>query len=389
MDARADAVRERELERLIAQLRSPDVTLRSDAAHALGKLGGEEAVEPLIEALQDPDEYVRKSAVTSLRRIGGQRAMEGLRLALSDRSEQVCLQAVNALGEMRDKGAVEGLIRVLSRRERTLQSASMKALTNIGGDAVPALMEAFKDRQVRRRIGNQILKILVDMGPRAIDPLLNVLEDENLYIRQTAISVLGTIGDRRVIAPLVRLFIEDPRVQEAVVTTLAKLEARGVEEPQETPYADKEIYLTKGVREAFSAEDRAKVWEALTAAQKHTNPKVRRFACKALFCLFGDEATDALLSCLQDEDIDVKRLVIRILSKLKDKRVINPLVELLLKDGDQLEDAVWNTIRVLVGLREYEELRARVAKERAGAQPTVRQYKKTRDVSPDWWREQD
>lgn len=58
-----DATQDTDLERWIARLRSPDVTVRSDAAHQLGKLGDERAVAALAEAVQDSDEYVRKSAV--------------------------------------------------------------------------------------------------------------------------------------------------------------------------------------------------------------------------------------------------------------------------------------------------------------------------------------
>ena len=133
-----------ELQRLVQELRSTDVTLRSDAAHALGKLADERAVPALAEALRDQDEYVRKSAVMALRRIGGHAAMEAMRAALADRSEQVCVQAVKGLGELRDSGAVEALIKVLARRERSLVSAATEALSRIGPDAVPALMVALQ-----------------------------------------------------------------------------------------------------------------------------------------------------------------------------------------------------------------------------------------------------
>jgi len=80
--------------------------------------------------------------------------------------------------------------------------------------------------------------------------------------------------------------------------------------------------------------------------------------------------------------------VIRLLSKLRDKRVIDPLVSLLLKDGGQVEEAIWDALKVLTNLHEYEELRKRVAHEKAGTRPVVKTYKK-KDVSPDWWRDQD
>ena len=313
--------------------------------------------------------------------------MEALRIALADRSEQVVLQAVNGLRDMRDKGAVEPLIRVLARRERSLQLASTDALVRIGGDAVGPLMEAFKDRNLRRRIGNQVWKILIDMGTRAIDPLLEMMTDENQYVRLTSISVLGRIGDKRVAPPMVYLFLDDPRMQEAVVTTLARLEERGILEHPAA--ADREITLPRDVIDALIARPRPDVTKALQEALENPSPKVRRFAMRALFALLGEGALDHLVKALGDEDVDVKRLAIKIMARLRDKRVVDPLLQLILHDGEQLEEAAWNTLKVLTGLREYEDLRARVAKERAGTRPQVRKYSHGKDVSPDWWREQD
>ena len=378
-----------EFQRYIRQLKSPDVTIRSDAAHHLGRLQDESGVSALAEALQDSDEYVRKSAVAALRRIGGPAAMAALRAALTDRSEQVVLQAVNGLRDMRDKGAVDMLIRVLTRRERSLVNASTEALARIGPDAVKPLMTAFEDRGLRRRIGNQVWKILVEMGPKAIDPLLEVLDHDNQFVQLTAISVLGRVGDKRVVGPLMDHFLKDPPMQDAVVTTLARLEERGVIEHPDAHHGDREIFLPRNVVEAFVGRPREEIVEQLRTALENPGSKVRRFGLKALFSLFGEGALDQLITSLEDEDVDVKRLAVKILGRMRDKRVIEPLIQLLMKDGEQIEDAVWNTLKVLTDLREYDSLRARVAKERAGGQPTVRKVRRERDVSPDWWREQD
>lgn len=384
-----DLTQDTDLQRFLAQLRSNDVTVRSDAAHHLGKLNDERAVAALAEALSDADEYVRKSAVMALRRIGGPRAMEALRSALLDRSEQVVLQATNGLRDMRDSGAVEPLIRLLGRRERSLQLAATEALVRIGPDAVGPLLEAFKDRTLRRRIGNQVWKILVDMGTRGIDALLGVLGDENQYVRLTAVSVLGRIGDKRILGPLGAMFLDDPRMQEAVVTTFARLEERGVIEPASTHASDRDIVLSKGVLEGFVSRPKDEVRQKLKDALENPSPKVRRFALKALFALSGEAALNDLIAALGDEDIDVKRLAIKIMGKVRDRRVVDSLVQLLLHDGEQVEEAAWNTLKILTDLREYETLRARVTKERAGAQPAVRKYTRSKDVSPDWWRDQD
>jgi len=385
-----EAAKADELQRYLRQLESNDVTVRSDAAHALGKLGDEGAVEALARALQDSDEYVRKSAVMALRRISGQAAGEALRAALADRSEQVVLQAVNGLRDIRDKGAVEPLIRVLARRERSLQLAATEALIRIGPDAVATLMAAFEDKVLRRKIGTQVMKILVEIGPRAIDSLLAALAHDSQVVQVTAISVLGRVGDHRIVRPLIDLFLRDPRMQEAVVATIARLEERGVLDAGETAHVDREIHPPKMVIEAFSGRPRAEVVEQLRSALENPMPKVRRFALRVLFALFGEGASDQLIASLDDEDVEVKRLAIRILGKLRDKRVIEPLVALVQKEGgEHVEEAVWNTLKVLTDLREFEQLRARVARERAGSRPSVRKVRTLRDVSPDWWREQD
>ena len=376
---------EHDVERYVQQLRSADVTLRSDAAHGLGKLADERAVPALAEALHDQDEYVRKSAIMALRRIGGQGAMEAMRQALGDRSEQVCVQAVKGLGELRDAGAAEALIKVLSRRERSLVAAATDALIRIGPDAVGPLMEAFKDRYLRRRIGAQVWRILTEMGPRSMDALLASLGDENYYVKLTALTILGRIGDKRVVAPIVGVFLADPRLQETVVGTIGRLEERAV---IILPPGDREAGLPPEVVQALSHGDRAAVLAALTGAMENPIGKVRRFALKAMFALLGEASFERLLGYLVDEDADVKRLVVRLLGKLRDKRVIEPLMGLLLKDGGQVEEAVWDTLKVLTNLHEYEELRKRVAREKAGTRPAVKTYKK-KDVSPDWWRDQD
>ncbi|MGH7427442.1 MAG: HEAT repeat domain-containing protein, partial [Candidatus Methylomirabilaceae bacterium] len=326
----------------------------------------------------------------ALRRISGPAAGEALRAALADRSEQVVLQAVNGLRDIRDKGAVEPLIRVLARRERSLQLAATEALVRIGPDAVATLMAAFEDKVLRRKIGTQVMKILVEIGPRAIDNLLAALAHDSQVVQVTAISVLGRVGDHRIVRPLIDLFLRDPRMQEAVVATLARLEERGVLDGSEPAHVDREIHPPKMVLEAFSGRPRGEVIGQLRTALENPMPKVRRFALRVLFALFGDGAADQLITSLDDEDVEVKRLAIRILGKLRDKRVIDPLVALVQKEGgEHVEEAVWNTLKVLTDLREFEQLRARVAKERAGARPSVRKVRSLRDVSPDWWREQD
>lgn len=390
---------EQVLKEAAGRLRSPDATVRSDAALTLGKLESPEvpenlvveAIDALSRILDDPDEYVRKSAVHALGRLRSRdaRALEGIRFALGDRSEQVVQEAVAQLQQAADAGAAEGLVRVLGRRERTLQNAASQALVRIGAPAVRPLLETFKDRNLRRRVHNQVLRIIMDIKGRAVEPLLAALEDDNYHLRTYAVALLGKLGDERVIEPLVRLFLTDPRLRETVVNTLPRLEERGV---LEAPSGDRDVQLPKELSTAFrKLASSPEEGEALRAAVANGSPKVRKLALRALFEVEGPRVKETLLELLRDEDVEIQRLAIRLLGKLHDKSVIEPLLALLKAGNPQLEEAVWNTIKVLTDLREYDQLRSRVARERAGApaRPTVRVFKSERDVSPDWWRDQD
>src|SRR2546428_12639609 len=122
--AESTPIPEADLNRWLTQLHSNDVTLRSDAAHQLGKLGDERAVPALVEALADSDEYVRKSAVTALRRIGGPAGVGGVRPALAGPAGQGVLPAVNGLRDLRGREAGGPPVPLPTPRRRTVEPAA-------------------------------------------------------------------------------------------------------------------------------------------------------------------------------------------------------------------------------------------------------------------------
>src|SRR2546428_9898815 len=159
------------------------------------------------------------------------------------------------------------------------------------------------------------------MGKKYFDRLEQMLTDRSQCVRLTAISVLGRIGDRRVAAPLVHLFLDDPRMQEAVVTTLARLEERKVIEPPGSHAADREIFLPKDVVDGFLGRPREEVTKVLTEGLENPSAKVRRFALQSSYAPCCESALDHLVVAFKNEDNDVKPLAVQILGKMRNKRV--------------------------------------------------------------------
>lgn len=59
------------------------------------------------------------------------------------------------------------------------------------------------------RTDNDIIRELIELGPAAVPSLLEMLTDHNWLARSKAAALLGTIGDRRALKPLVRMMQSD------------------------------------------------------------------------------------------------------------------------------------------------------------------------------------
>lgn len=151
-------------------LNDPDLEVRSNAALALGNIGGDaarEAVPVLIDALKQGHTELRRQAAVAIRNIGpaARDAVPSLRRALQDQDEQLREYAAAALAGIGKEAepAVPDLVEVLTKRsekqEVRIQAAT--ALAKVGStDAtiktIPQLIEVVGDRnspsKVRERV---------------------------------------------------------------------------------------------------------------------------------------------------------------------------------------------------------------------------------------------
>jgi HEAT repeat protein len=120
----------------MAMMDDADMTVRNEAAVALGRLG---VVEPLIDALAMPDARVRLTATQALGQIGDPRGIKPLIVALRDSSNEVRSHAAFALKKI-GAPAVEALLAALRHPEATVRWASARILGSLGDKrALPEL----------------------------------------------------------------------------------------------------------------------------------------------------------------------------------------------------------------------------------------------------------
>ncbi len=176
---------EKEIEKLIKQLKDEDEDVRWEAALALVMIDekAEKAVPALIVALKDEAENVRRSAARALGMIGekADEAVPALIEALKDEERRVRFAAARALGMISEKAekAVPVLIVALKDEAENVRRSATRALGMIGEKSVPALIEALKDEDEKVRKGvAQALGMISEKAEKAVPHLKEQLTKE-------------------------------------------------------------------------------------------------------------------------------------------------------------------------------------------------------------------
>src|SRR5208283_1009379 len=156
----------RDIPGLIRALRSPDFTVQTEAARALGTLGAE-SMDDLIRALKKKHKDVR-------------------------------LGVIGALAVIRDPRSVDPLIAALRDTHSEVRWHSAFALAKLGWKPETAEERAFYF------VGMQEWKALEWIGPEAIPALSGVLSDRDAGVRQKAIELLGSIGSDKAVPALMQ-----------------------------------------------------------------------------------------------------------------------------------------------------------------------------------------
>ena len=142
----------------LAMMDDADLTVRHEAAVALGRIG---VVEPLIDALAMPDARVRVTATQALGQIGDPRGIKPLIVALRDSSTEVRSHAAFALKKI-GAPAVEGLMAALHHPDAVVRWAAARILGSLGDKrALPELERLARedDTPVTGPVGTGPLRI--------------------------------------------------------------------------------------------------------------------------------------------------------------------------------------------------------------------------------------
>ena len=136
----------------------------------------ERTIDELIELLNDKDDFVVEDAIGALE-LKGDEAVDPLISALSNRKKNIRLHAANLLGAIGDEKAIKPLILTLSDNNKLVRREASTALSR--------------------------------MGPAAVDPLIEVLDNPDWRVRGAAAWALGNLNDEKAIPALEKLLDDE------------------------------------------------------------------------------------------------------------------------------------------------------------------------------------
>jgi twitching motility protein PilT len=257
--------------------------VREEAVRALAAVGRPEGLPALERALADHALTVRNAALEGLLEMGRAGRVELRRLVfwlLRSPELDVRRQALEIAAELGDPDddLWPSMLELLRDEDWWVRERVVEVLVEIGGHKLtPWVAQLLEDESgVLRRHAVEILMRLRD--PRALGALLRCArEDEDWWVRERAVEALGEGGDSRVVPHVIKLAASDSELLGAALIALGKLgDDRGLP------------LVRRGL--------------------VHDDPGVRRQALRASASLGGDACLSAVEPLLEDPLYEVRKL---------------------------------------------------------------------------------
>ncbi|NLV26361.1 MAG: hypothetical protein GXY48_04230 [Methanomicrobiales archaeon] len=248
-----------------------DITLRTEAILALGRMQTPSAVDPLILQFQDPDPEIRTAASHALVHIGID-ALGPLISSLSTCDDQAAWMVHVTLAEMEGDAARE-IVKNIPRLHGIGYERAGFVLNMMGTDVIPVLIDALAtpDPTTIRFIEG----LLETFGRAAIHHLINGLSHDNEEVRARISSLLIVLGDQ-VVGDLLSSCGQD-----------------------EEWLRELKFYIISEIGKP--------ALDPLYQALKDPNPVTSSMAQKA-FLEFGESAIVPLISGLYDDDFEIRKV---------------------------------------------------------------------------------
>ncbi|WP_424099961.1 HEAT repeat domain-containing protein [Moorena producens] len=245
------------------------------------------------------------------------------------------------LAKIGTEATIERLIKCLDDDNEYVRSSAVKALGNIGAEAtIDPLSECLEDDSFLVR--SSAVGALRKIGGEAtIDPLSEYLGDLKYSARRSVADALEKIRIEATIDPLIKLLHdEDYSVRSSAAEALGNIGTEATIDPLIKLLHDEDYSVRSSAAEALGNIGTEATIDPLIKLLHDEDYSVRSSAAEALGNI-GTEATiDPLIKFLNDQDYSVRSSVAKALGKIGTEVAIKPLIKLLDDDNEYVRSSV-------------------------------------------------
>ncbi|MDY0003855.1 MAG: HEAT repeat domain-containing protein, partial [Polyangia bacterium] len=331
----------------IASLESKDWQSRVDKVDVLAEAQSLQTLALIRLALRDSHPRVREAAVKALVRRKAQTSVPDFVEAVKDPDEGVRVAAVEALQQFTGEQAVSlVLLRLGSGSEREREAARAGLAAQLRRSAPPVRQAALGRLVImvkaeRPDAQGDAIKVLAQVGPDAVEPLLDALaaarpgsEGQWMERIETLLGRMGRAAVQPLVAALLQASEKEARASRAA-RVLVRIGAESVPALLQTLDGSKQQSLEAAelAEEALVSIGQAAA-PAVAALLSDPADHRRLAAVELLQRLRSPAAVPALLALLEKESSRVIRLaVVRALGNAGDQQAVAPVLAALRKDS--------------------------------------------------------
>jgi len=161
----------------------------------------------LIAALSFDDSAIKIAAANALAKMYAKTAVDSLLVGLTDWDDEVQIASARAIGIIGSEKAIKHLVFALRERNPRLKSAVIKALCDIGFDAIAPIIETLKEDD--EALQNHIIEALAELSQVGLKKIKHYLEDTSFEKRHLLLKVFYLVGDADSIDTLLDVVVND------------------------------------------------------------------------------------------------------------------------------------------------------------------------------------
>ena len=237
---------------------------------------------------------------------------------------EVIMELIHCVDMFRDKSSLEYLVDILLlKNANNSDNETKEKFTNVrimcakaianqkNTDVVSSLLYCLNNKDENYRVRLACADALGKIGNKyAVAPLIEVAQDENeksTYLRESAVTALGLLGDTRAIDPLVSIL----ETKQGIMDKFTFLKERAIEA------------LTK-----MGFNDNERVFRALKSSLDDESAQVRINAIEAIMDSEHPDAYKVIKNCLDnDNNLEVKKNAMIALYNLSDRGILDEIIK--------------------------------------------------------------